>query len=151
MSISSEISRISGNISASLTAVANKGVTVPSGSTSDDLPGLIAQIIGVSGITQDENGYIVISPESGNGSGITQDANGYIVLSSTGAGATQHTIHLEFTDETDTDILVYYDNSLVGSMITAYEPVTWTYNSKTVAVASLDNIDWYDKTSIRTA
>ena len=46
MSISSEISRISGNISDSLSAVATKGVTVPSGSNSDDLAGLIAQIPG---------------------------------------------------------------------------------------------------------
>lgn len=44
MSISSEITRISGNVSDSLSAVAAKGVTVPSGSTSDDLAGLIAQI-----------------------------------------------------------------------------------------------------------
>lgn len=46
MSISSEISRISGNVSDSLAAVAAKGVTVPSGSNSDDLAGLIAQISG---------------------------------------------------------------------------------------------------------
>ena len=44
MSISSEISRISQNIADSLNAVAAKGVAVPAGSTSDDLPGLIAQI-----------------------------------------------------------------------------------------------------------
>lgn len=44
MSISSEIARISQNVSDSLDAVALKGVTVPSGSNSDDLPGLIAQI-----------------------------------------------------------------------------------------------------------
>lgn len=44
MSISSEIARISGNITDSLTAVASKGITVPSGSNSDDLPDLIAQI-----------------------------------------------------------------------------------------------------------
>ena len=44
MSIASEISRLSGNVSDSLAAVAAKGVTVPSGSTSDDLAGLIAQI-----------------------------------------------------------------------------------------------------------
>ena len=44
MSISSEISRISGNVSDSLAAVAAKGVTVPTGSNSDDLPTLIAQI-----------------------------------------------------------------------------------------------------------
>ena len=44
MSISSEITRISGNVSAALTAIANKGVTVPSGSNSDDLATLIASI-----------------------------------------------------------------------------------------------------------
>lgn len=44
MSIQSEITRIAGNVSDSLAAVALKGVTVPSGSTSDDLAGLIAQI-----------------------------------------------------------------------------------------------------------
>lgn len=46
MSISSEISRISGNVSDALTAIANKGVTVPSGSNSDDLADLIGQISG---------------------------------------------------------------------------------------------------------
>lgn len=44
MSISSEITRISGNVSDALTAIANKGVTVPSGSNSDDLADLIGQI-----------------------------------------------------------------------------------------------------------
>lgn len=44
MSISSEISRISQNVADSLEQVALKGVTVPAGSTSDDLPDLIAQI-----------------------------------------------------------------------------------------------------------
>lgn len=44
MSISSEINRISGNISDSLSAIASKGVTVPSGSNSDDLAGLISQM-----------------------------------------------------------------------------------------------------------
>lgn len=44
MSISSEINRISQNVADSLNAVAAKGVTVPSGSTSDDLPDLIAAI-----------------------------------------------------------------------------------------------------------
>lgn len=44
MSISSEISRISGNVSDALTAIGNKGVTVPQGSTSDDLATLIGSI-----------------------------------------------------------------------------------------------------------
>jgi len=49
MSIASEISRIQQNVSDSLSAVANKGVVVPAGSTSDDLPELIAQITSGSG------------------------------------------------------------------------------------------------------
>lgn len=44
MSIASEISRISQNVADSLDAVATKGVTVPSGSNSDDLASLILQI-----------------------------------------------------------------------------------------------------------
>lgn len=44
MSIQSEITRISGNVSDALTAIAQKGVTVPSGSNSDDLADLISQI-----------------------------------------------------------------------------------------------------------
>ena len=62
MSIASEISRIQQNVSDSLSAVANKGVVVPAGSTSDDLPELIAQITSGSGSaitvtdTLDENG-----------------------------------------------------------------------------------------------
>ena len=88
---------------------------------------------------------------SGGGS-VSQDANGYIVLPSTGSGgggggsATQHTIHLEFSDSSDTDISAYYDDSLIGTMITAYEPNTWTYSSKIVVVAELDGVEWYNKT-----
>lgn len=44
MSIASQISRISQNVSDSLDAVAAKGVTVPTGSTSDDLAELIEDI-----------------------------------------------------------------------------------------------------------
>ena len=44
MSIQSEINRISGNVADALTAIANKGVTVPQGSNSDDLATLIGQI-----------------------------------------------------------------------------------------------------------
>ena len=63
-----------------------------------------------------------------------------------GGGLTQHEIHLEFTDSTDTDIEVDYDNSLIGTMITAYSPTgDWTYNNKTVDSAALDNVTWYQK------
>lgn len=63
-----------------------------------------------------------------------------------GGGATQHTIHLEFTDSTDTDIEVDYDDSLIAAMITAYNPVT--YGGKTVALAQLDGVTWYEPTPV---
>lgn len=44
MSIATDVSRIKGNITAALAAIANKGVTVPDGSTSDALASLIASI-----------------------------------------------------------------------------------------------------------
>lgn len=69
MSIQSEITRIAGNVSDSLDAVADKGVTVPSGSNSDDLAGLIALIPTASGedgyVWQDAQGYVHLSDEQG--------------------------------------------------------------------------------------
>ena len=53
MSIQSEINRIVSARDSSFTAVAAKGVTVPSGSTIDDLPGLIA-LITTGGVTVTE-------------------------------------------------------------------------------------------------
>ena len=44
MSIATDVSRIKGNITAALAAIADKGVTVPDGSTSDVLASLIASI-----------------------------------------------------------------------------------------------------------
>ena len=86
MSIASEISRISKNVSDSLTAVAAKGVTVPSGSNSDDLAGLIAQIT-----------------SGGGGSAIsivdTVDANGGTIRTITASDLSSDTVtasHLEY-------------------------------------------------------
>lgn len=44
MSIATDVSRIKGNITAALAAIADKGVTVPDGSTSDALASLIESI-----------------------------------------------------------------------------------------------------------
>lgn len=52
MSIKSEITRIQNNVSSALSAVSEKGVTVPSGSNSDNLPALIKAIVqGGDGMT----------------------------------------------------------------------------------------------------
>ena len=60
-----------------------------------------------------------------------------------GGGAAQHTIHLEFTDSTDTDIEVDYDDPFIATIITAYTPET--YGQKTVDSASLDGVVWYTR------
>lgn len=60
--------------------------------------------------------------------------------------ATHHVIHLEFSDSTDTDIDVYYDDAMIGTMITSYDPVT--YSSKTVTLAQLDGVTWYQPSVI---
>ena len=50
MSVQTQIDRISGNITAALAAVAEKGVTVPDGSNSDALAELIARIEAGGGV-----------------------------------------------------------------------------------------------------
>ena len=64
MSITSEINRISQNVSGAMTAIANKGVTVPAGSTSDDLADLISEI--------ETGGEITITDEKDAGGGINR-------------------------------------------------------------------------------
>lgn len=101
--------------------------------TADDVTTLITK-----SITQ--NGTYTASSDGADGySSVTVNVSG-------GGSATQHTIHLEFSDSTDTDISVYYNDSLLGTMITNYEPSTWTYNNKTVYIAELDGVEWYDAT-----
>lgn len=93
MSISSEITRIQNKRDQSFTEVANKGVTVPAGSTIDDLPGLIAQIeqgsdSGSGGIIyQDLDGYLNLSEDEANVISIvdTLDTAGGTVRTITGA------------------------------------------------------------------
>ena len=94
MSIQSEINRISQNVGDSLTAVSEKGVTVPTGSTSDDLPGLIRSIQTGSNLdpaVDDENllldstvDPIVVTPARQKGANISSYSSfsGYKITSS---------------------------------------------------------------------
>ena len=59
--------------------------------------------------------------------------------------AALHSIYLEFSDHTNTMISVYYNDTLISSMITAYEPTT--YGQKTVTLAQLDGATWYESAS----
>lgn len=57
--------------------------------------------------------------------------------------ATAHTIYFGFSDNTNTTITAYYDDSFIGSAITATTPTT--YGQKTVILAQLDGVTWYTK------
>lgn len=80
MTIQSEITRISGNVSDALDAISNKGVTVPAGSNSDDLADLINAIPSGSGSaisitdTTDSHGGTVRTISAVDLSGITVTA-----------------------------------------------------------------------------
>ena len=80
MSISSEITRLSTNVSNALTSIAAKGVTVPSGSKSDDLADLIDLIPTASAGTITNNTTL----PSGSTSSGTVNRGSYIKI---GAGA----------------------------------------------------------------
>lgn len=59
--------------------------------------------------------------------------------------ATQHTIYFEFSDETSATITAYYDSSFISDAIRATTPAT--YDSKTVTLAQLDGVTWYEVSS----
>ena len=70
MSIQTEITRISGNVSDALDAIAAKGVTIPSGSNSDDMATLIGQISTGGNIETNKaatlaGGTTVVTPSAG--------------------------------------------------------------------------------------
>lgn len=56
--------------------------------------------------------------------------------------ATTHTIYFEFSDNTNTTIIGYWDDSFISNAITATEPTT--YGAKTVTLAQLDGVTWYE-------
>ena len=72
-------------------------------------------------------------------------ANGTKTLGTASGGgtpsATAHTLYFEFTDETNTTITGYWDDSFISSAITATTPTT--YGQKTVTLAQLDGVTWY--------
>lgn len=77
MSIATDVSRIKGNITAALAAIADKGVTVPDGSTSDALASLIASIEAGGG---GNIATITFTPASKGGLKIPFEKDGDVIL-----------------------------------------------------------------------
>lgn len=63
-----------------------------------------------------------------------------------GSSATAHTIYFEFSDNTNTTVTAYWDDSFISNAITTTTPQT--YNSKTVTTAQLDGVTWYELSNI---
>ena len=132
MSISSEINRISGNISDSLSAVATKGVTVPSGSNSDDLAGLIAQIPGNYSVTLSLTG----ASSSATGTKVVSGGSYFTEITPTTTG---HKINSITVTMGGVDITSQvFKPGVGGKAITA----NGTYN------ASSDNLSGYDTVTV---
>lgn len=55
---------------------------------------------------------------------------------------TQHSIYFEFSDSTDATITGYWNDSFISDAITATVPTT--YGQKTVTLAQLDGVTWYE-------
>lgn len=62
-----------------------------------------------------------------------------------GSPSTSHTIYFEFSDNTNTTITGYWDDSFISDSITATTPTT--YGGKTVTFAQLDGVTWYSYAS----
>lgn len=76
-------------------------------------------------------------------------ATGQKVLGTSTGGTpsmTQHTIYLGFSDNTNTTITLYYNESWVGDLIKSTKPTT--YGAKEVIIAQLDGVTWYEYTPI---
>jgi len=72
---------------------------------------------------------------------VTNLAEVVVNVSGGGGGLTEHTIHLDFTDSTDEDVSVDYDDSWIASLIATSTPPN--YGAKIVDAAYLDGVQWY--------
>lgn len=135
-----------------LNGYSSVSVNVPNGISITEVAnttGTTAVIVGTE-VSGDSSATLTTKTITVNGTynASSDDADGYsqvVVNVPTSGGstpsATQHTIHLEFADETTTDILMYYEDSFVSSTITSTVPDK--YGQKSIVLASLDGTSWY--------
>lgn len=93
------------------------------------------------------DGYSAVTVNVQNGASMTEVQNTYgtelVITSAQSAApsATRHTLYFEYEDESTETEYAYYDDSFIGSAITATTPTT--HNNKTVTSAQLDGVEWY--------
>ena len=138
MSIASEIARISKNVEDSLDAVALKGVTVPTGSNSDDLPDLIAQISGGG------SGGVVITDTTDSAGGTVRtitavEISGTKQITSNGTG-------IDVTTYEKVDVAVPSSSPTLQTITKSYTPTESQQTETITAGTGYDGIEEVDVT-----
>ena len=88
-----------------------------------------------------ENGTYLPSSDNADGySSVTVSVDGGT------PSATAHEIYFEFSDDTNASMVGYWDNPFISNAITATVPTS--YNNKTVTLAQLDDVPWYEPYNI---
>lgn len=168
MSIQSEITRITNKRNQSFTKVASKGVTVPSGSTIDDLPGLIDLIevhdtysitktlTNVSSSNDDTNViagnsfFADLTPATGYAiTNITVAMGGLDITSQVFTpGTGEKTITANGTYNASTDGLSGYEQVVVNVPSTSPSLGTKTITANGTYNASSDSLDGYSSVTV---
>lgn len=96
-----------------------------------------------SGITPTGTKQISITQNGTTTEDVTNYVSAQITVNVSGGtpSATAHTIYFEFSDNTNTTITAYWDDSFISDAITATTPTT--YGQKTITLAQLDGVTWY--------
>lgn len=135
MSVQSEINRISGNVTAALAAIAEKGVDVPAGSKSDALASLIAAIEagggGNAGNGKTASGTITVAQDQLSGNLVTIDT-GVVVRNALNTYVALNSIFVLWKKTTEkikgSYIVLYTHNALTYTY--GYRPNGSAYNTE---------------------
>lgn len=118
--------------------------------SSDSADGFSSVVVNVpTGITPTGTKQISISQNGTVTEDVTNYASAQITVNVSGGGTpsqTQHSIYFEFSDNTNTTITAYWDGTFISDAIRATTPTT--YNNKTVTLAQLDGVTWFEPAAI---
>lgn len=127
MSIATDVSRIKGNIASALAAIADKGVTVPDGSTSDALAELIMSIPTGSGDIKIEQGSVTFAETQSSYSFVTDSPDIFIAYVEDDSKPQYSSSNYVWMIIQDTRLFNYYDKMEKTSYIFGYNRGTSKY------------------------
>lgn len=123
--LENKINRIKSNVSAAFTKIAAKGVSVPTGANSDELPGLIEQI------SQAEDLDAVLDEQEAKLNALLESLDGKVAAGGSGGGVETCTVTIAGYPETS---YAYYSN---GTEVVHYDDMLLPGDEFTVAKNSI--------------